>query len=247
MDKKLPDRQGFWATHLLLPLCVFAPLALLFALTDLDRQLSWSWAYDTATGGFPARHSWWAEELLHGYGKDFIWLVVLLCCAALLLSLRQAALLPWRRPLLFTIIAIGITTALIGGLKQVTQVSCPWDLQGFGGSLRYVSVFGARTAQGSVGACFPGAHAGSGFALFALYFASRDRNAKVARMGLWLALVTGTAFAIGQEARGAHFLSHDLWSAMIAWLSCLGLYLLLQPGRVPATARIVNPGAIPTR
>jgi len=31
-------------------------------------------------------------------------------------------------------------------------------------------------------------------------------------------------FGIGQELRGAHFLSHDLWSLAIAWTSASLLY-----------------------
>jgi membrane-associated PAP2 superfamily phosphatase len=34
----------------------------------------------------------------------------------------------------------------------------------------------------------------------------------------------GLAFSIGQEARGAHFFSHDLSAAAIVWFLQLGLY-----------------------
>jgi membrane-associated PAP2 superfamily phosphatase len=42
------------------------------------------------------------------------------------------------------------------------------------------------------------------------------------------AIAVGVAFSIGQEARGAHFLSHDLTSAAIAWFVGLGLYAWWQ-------------------
>jgi membrane-associated PAP2 superfamily phosphatase len=38
-------------------------------------------------------------------------------------------------------------------------------------------------------------------------------------------LAVGVLFAFGQEARGAHFLSHDLTSAILVWYVQLGLYL----------------------
>ena len=38
------------------------------------------------------------------------------------------------------------------------------------------------------------------------------------------AIAVGITFSIGQEARGAHFLSHDLTSAAIVWFVQLGLY-----------------------
>ncbi|HEY6125022.1 MAG TPA: phosphatase PAP2 family protein, partial [Steroidobacteraceae bacterium] len=78
--------------------------------------------------------------------------------------------------------------------------------------------------------CFPGAHASSGYALFAFYFVFRDRSRRVARWLLAAAIAVGVAFSIGQEARGAHFLSHDLASAAIVWFVQLALYRrILKP------------------
>lgn len=234
MDAIWPGGKRFWGWHLLLPLCLFAPAAIVLATTDLDRQISWAWAYDVATGTFPARHAFWAERLMHGYGRDLIWLVALTCLATVGLSLFLPSLRTWRRPLLFVIVALGLTTGFIGGLKQITNVHCPWELQGFGGGLPYVHVFAVRPPAVESGACFPAAHAGSGFALFALYFAFRDRSRRLAIVGLCAALLVGGAFALAQEARGAHFLSHDVWSAFLAWSSCLTLYLLMHPGKLKA-------------
>ena len=31
-------------------------------------------------------------------------------------------------------------------------------------------------------------------------------------------------FGFSQQLRGAHFLSHDVWSAAICWLTALGVY-----------------------
>jgi membrane-associated PAP2 superfamily phosphatase len=38
-------------------------------------------------------------------------------------------------------------------------------------------------------------------------------------------LAIGSLFSIAQQSRGAHFISHDLTSALIAWLICLALYM----------------------
>ena len=56
------------------------------------------------------------------------------------------------------------------------------------------------------------------------YFVFRDRSRRLARWMLAAAIAVGIAFSIGQEARGAHFLSHDLTSAAIVWFVQLGLY-----------------------
>jgi membrane-associated PAP2 superfamily phosphatase len=95
-----------------------------------------------------------------------------------------------------------------------------------------VHLFGDRPDDLPRAQCFPGGHSSSGFALLALYFALRDRRPRAARWFLGGALAVGTLFAFGQEARGAHFLSHDLWSLGIAWFTCLAVYRLAFGGRV---------------
>ena len=87
----------------------------------------------------------------------------------------------------------------------------------FGGNRPYVTLFADRPDYLPRAGCFPGAHSSSGFALMTLYFALRDARPRLARAALGVALLVGTAFAIGQEARGAHFLSHDLTSVALSW------------------------------
>jgi membrane-associated PAP2 superfamily phosphatase len=59
--------------------------------------------------------------------------------------------------------------------------------------------------------------------LLGLYFVARAR--RVRRPVVWLlpGLVLGGLYALGQHARGAHFLSHDLWAAAVCWIVALGL------------------------
>ena len=58
----------------------------------------------------------------------------------------------------------------------------------------------------------------------AFYFVLRERHRGRAWCALALAILVGALFSFGQEARGAHFLSHDLWSAFIVWFIELALY-----------------------
>ncbi|MEK6209810.1 MAG: sulfite exporter TauE/SafE family protein [Pseudomonadota bacterium] len=47
-------------------------------------------------------------------------------------------------------------------------------------------------------------------------------------------LLLGFALGMGRVAQGAHFVSHDLWSALICWLVVLALYeLLLRRASLP--------------
>ncbi len=61
---------------------------------------------------------------------------------------------------------------------------------------------------------------------------------RLALAGLGIALGLGMLFSFGQQARGAHFLSHDLWSAFIAWTICLALYRWAFGGR------LTTPGSV---
>ena len=44
-------------------------------------------------------------------------------------------------------------------------------------------------------------------------------------------LRVGEAFGLAQQVRGAHFVSHDLWTAALAWFLALGLFVLFRPAR----------------
>jgi len=43
-------------------------------------------------------------------------------------------------------------------------------------------------------------------------------------VGLVFGLLLGVVFGMAQELRGAHFLSHDLWSLAVAWTCASLLY-----------------------
>jgi hypothetical protein len=58
----------------------------------------------------------------------------------------------------------------------------------------------------------------------ALYFVFRDRAPRLAYCGLGAGVLAGLAFGLAQQSRGAHFISHDLWSVMLAWFISLTLY-----------------------
>lgn len=194
----------------------------------LDAAIARRWFHDAAAGGWIAQHSFWAMQVAHtggGLAVRAIGLGALLLLAA---SWKFARLAPLRRALLYFVLAVALTNALVGVLKHVTNIDCPWDLVPFGGRFPYVALFGDRPDALRHAACFPGAHSASGFALLALYFVLRDISPRRAWIGLAIGLGTGTAFSLAQQARGAHFLSHDLTSAVIAWYVSLGLYALFQ-------------------
>lgn len=191
-----------------------AVLALLSAYAGFDRWLL-DHFFDPARGEFPARRAFWAQTVLHRGQTGFIVLVASAALAVFVGGFVRPRLRPLRRDALYLLACIALTTATVGGLKQVTALDCPWDLAGYGGERPYRHLFDPRDGGG--GRCFPGGHSSGAFALLALSVLLRRRGRPGAGAAFVAALMLGLSFALLQWLRGAHFPSHDLWSSFIAW------------------------------
>ncbi len=77
------------------------------------------------------------------------------------------------------------------------------------------------------GKCWPGGHASTAFSLFAFYFYWNKQHPKFARIALLGTIFFGAALSISQTLRGAHFISHNIWTGLICWLVSLGLYKIM--------------------
>src|SRR5688572_22299780 len=203
-------RPALWPVPLLL-----LTAALLEGL-DLDRRIAHAFFHGSFWLG-AGTNAWWATGLIHGGGRMLVRGAAAAALAWWMLSFRFPPLARWRREALFVFAGLVLVTATVGLLKVLTDVDCPWDLAGFGGNRPYLPLFDARPDYLPAARCFPGAHSSSGFALMGLWFALRDRRPRAARFALWAAVCVGALFSFGQQARGAHFLSHDLVSAALAW------------------------------
>lgn len=188
------------------------------------------WAYARGAGWL-GEGRWWANQLIHSGGHALVWLIGLCALAAWIASFTSTVWRARRRGALYIVLGIALTTGIVGLLKSESNTDCPWSLEGFGGDRPYVSLFESRPNALSPAGCFPGAHSSSGFSLLGFYFLLRGRRRVLARWALFGSLLLGSVFAFGQEARGAHFLSHDLTSAVIAWYVLLVLYFTLRIGR----------------
>lgn len=233
------DRR-FWISHAGVPGVLFVTCLAVIELFDLDRALARSLFFDAATQHWlgEGEGAWWARELIHTHGR---WLVRLVAAAALfawIATFFVKRMRSWRRRAGFAFLAVALSTAIVGVLKVITNVDCPWDLTGFGGDRPFVYLFADRPDSLPHAACFPGAHSSSGFAMFFGYFLLRDRSRRQAALALLGAILVGVIFSIGQQARGAHFLSHDLTSAVIVWFVQLLLYArMLRTEKVTVSER----------
>jgi len=199
----------------------------LLARSGLDFRIS-ALAYSPEARGFPLKDAWLLAVVGHSALKYF---AVGIWCALLVV----AALAPrWRRSALHAWLGIALAALAVAMLRELSGHSCPWDLAEFGGTAQWFPVFGDVPAAPGPGRCLPAAHASTGFALFALYFALRDGQPRLARWALALAWLLGLTAAAVQVARGAHFASHALWTAWVAWAVNVTLYAALRRLKRPA-------------
>jgi len=199
-------------------------VATVFATTPIDPQVAHALFFDNLHQRWIGADSWWTNEFVHTGGQ---WLLRGLVAAAFALwtaTFVKPRLLGLRRPAAYFVVAVVLSISIVGLLKLVTNVNCPWSLADFGGAEPYVHLFSHRPALMHAGHCFPAAHSSSGYALIAFYFAFRERNARLARISVIATVLVGLVFGLAQQSRGAHFVSHDLWSAFLVWLTCVSLY-----------------------
>ncbi len=71
--------------------------------------------------------------------------------------------------------------------------------------------------DGGPGGCFPAGHASAAFAYAGGWFAWRRAAPALARRWLFGALAAGLLLGVAQQMRGAHYMSHTLWTAWICW------------------------------
>ena len=213
----------FWWISIRWPLAIFIVLAAIFGTTDLDERFASSIFYD-AQQGWLGGSSWWTHQFLHTGGQWLVRGIVLVPVCVWIGSFFASSLRRWRRASGFLAVSMILSIGIVGALKHVTHVNCPWDLIPFGGSVPYAHLFAHRPPSLRIGRCFPAAHASCGYALLALYFVGREVHPRWARAGLAAGILTGVIFGLAQQSRGAHFVSHDLWSATLAWVVAATTY-----------------------
>ncbi len=221
----------FWLNHAALPAALLFILTLLLEFSQFDLQLA-NLFFDFDKHLWPAGESWWANQLLHKSGRDLIALIAIFSLLGFILSWVSNYLRLYRRAFGFALLSIILTTGLVFLGKKYSNVDCPWDLAMYNGNRPYTHIFSAKPDDIDKGRCFPGGHSSGAFSLFFLYFLFLNKNQRWAMAGFGFAVLLGSLYSYGQWVRGAHFISHDLWSAFVAWFVALGLYRGVFKGRL---------------
>jgi membrane-associated PAP2 superfamily phosphatase len=225
-------------------------VALTLSLGDgrLDLTIA-RWFFDDARRIFPLTNDWLLKTVLHDSARAtsaVAALALLGLAATSWIAPQLKAIRAHREALLYTSVATVLAAAIVGALKHFSSHACPWDLALFGGSAGYHPLLGVHTRAPEIDGCFPAAHPLAGYAWLAAGFALYPLARRRAWQAWAAAFAFGTLFGAVQMARGAHFLSHVLWSAWIVWgvnLALLGCLAALGGTSVQATERTPRRGA----
>lgn len=208
----MPNKFSWSLTDIIWPL-----LAVVAAGLSRDSDIDWLVSrhyFDPLSQGFPARDAWAWRVLGHHMLKD---LGVLLWLALAVMVWRA-----WRRrdaevavPGLFVLLTSLAAVMVNGWLKTHSSHSCPWSLQGLGGTADYFRMLAPLPAHPGSGGCLPSGHAGMGFMWLALIPAARrwcpHRQVPAALGSIAFGLLCGYV----QIVRGAHFPSHVVMAAAV--------------------------------
>jgi membrane-associated PAP2 superfamily phosphatase len=232
MPNNIVKSWWLWA-----PVLVYLALLIPIELFDVDWALANFW-FQLEGGQWSLKHHWITQALLHDTGHDIsvaVYVIVLLLYG---LSFKSQRLSPYSHGLSYLAVTIPLATLSVSLLKRLTRVDCPWSINDFGGQDPYQSWFSTlfHSSLGQ-GHCFPAGHASSAYMFFAVYLLSRVWWPKQSKWILAGIIVLGLTFGIAQQLRGAHFISHDLTSALICWVVSLLMWQRWSARIQPALPR----------
>jgi len=185
--------------------------------------------YDANTQSWPFRDHWLFDRVIHGWGRRFDMGIALMWLLVFFSAFFFAPVRKFKKNLIYFLLATAAGPLIVGAGKQLTHIYTPWDLTLFSGTLPYIRVFDSVPSGLPVGEAFPAGHAAGGYAFFSLYFVLRVLAPSYKKAGFVFGLMLGLIFGIGQQVRGAHFPSHDLFTMAICWLSALFFHYIFYP------------------
>lgn len=197
--------------------------------TDLDLYFA-DMMFDFSINEFPWREHWFTGYFMHHVMKVLMMGIGMAPAAALIADILMKRTLfddVARRKVLVVVAAFILIPAAISLLKTLSIHHCPWDLERYGGFAPYLRIFDRLPPGASPGHCFPAGHASSALWIASIAVFWLPGKPGRALTIFCLGLIPGIALGWAQQMRGAHFLTHTLWSAWIAALITLCLTWVL--------------------
>jgi membrane-associated PAP2 superfamily phosphatase len=204
--------------------------AVISQFTSIDVNIE-DYYYDAQIHQFIWKNSWFAKQLMHSYVKNVIIVLALLLIIVVVVDIAKpiSKISAWTRiRLRFVTVAAIVIPSFISSAKQLSVMHCPWDVERYGGVAPYLRLFDMMPAQVEAGHCFPAGHASTGLWLAAFCVFWLPCHPRKALLVFLAGLGVGFVLGWVQQMRGAHFLSHTLWSLWIASAIILLMLCLSQ-------------------
>ncbi|MGH8087531.1 MAG: phosphatase PAP2 family protein [Stenotrophomonas sp.] len=214
-------------THVVMPLAAVLVASFVLMQHYGDLEVS-AWLYAAQGHAWALKDAWITEQVIHKLGRNLSIGAGLVVLGLAIASAWKPSLAGLRRPLLRLFVSVALSTILVSLLKKHTGMDCPWDLTRYGGTREFVGLLAARPHGMPTGVCFPAGHSSAGFAWVSLYFFALMVRPAWRWGGLAVGLLAGGVFGLSQQLRGAHFLSHDLWTLATCWTVSLLLFVAVQ-------------------
>jgi membrane-associated PAP2 superfamily phosphatase len=217
-------------------------LVCLSQFTDIDLRLA-DRSFDIALHRFQWRDSWFADAFMHVWVK----LPLILFGSLLVLTATTEKAFRWPRlsatdrwRLRASAALVVLVPLVISLIKHQSASHCPWDIDRYGGHALHLRLLDTLPAGFERGGCLPAGHASSALWLAGLSIWWLPHRPRIAATVFAGGLAAGFALGWMQQLRGAHFLSHTLWSMWIAaalvWAVLSGLVLVQRArSRWPST------------
>lgn len=215
--------------HQQLKILLLAGIALLliFELTNLDVWIN-NFFYNSQLKEFSLRDDSFMTRVMHHGLKNAMYVLGVSSILVGIWILKSKKTLLLKKHVALASIGVILIPSLIALLKQLTNKHCPWSLDIYGGQVPYTGLFESHLSHLGAGQCFPAGHAAGGFIWFSWAMALWFIYPRLAKIIFVCAIALGLILGISRMMQGAHFLSHVLWSAWVAWTLSLILAILFK-------------------
>lgn len=216
---------------LVLPALAFLAAIVALETSGADLQIA-DWLYRLQGGSWQLQDAWITNNLIHDQGRNLVGVALVAILLAIALSFVITPIRAYRGDLIYVLVTALIAVAIVNILKETTHVDCPWDLTRYGGDKLYAALWESVPTNQEPGRCFPAGHASGAYCWLGLFFFARRRFPARQWQMLTAVLATGLVFGVAQQLRGAHFVSHDVWTIFICWMiAALGRLALDRSAR----------------
>ncbi|MBY0354782.1 MAG: phosphatase PAP2 family protein [Rickettsiales bacterium] len=156
--------------------------------------------------------NWW----LHKLPRTMFTVLGVVTLLIWLASYVRASLSAYRRMAALVTLAVILVPTAVALLKEYSGHYCPNRLARYGGLApdNYAEL-AVIPEYASKADCYPAAHPSPGWALMILGIGAVTPRRRW--LGIGLGVVAGGTLSMIQIARGEHFLSHNIATALIAW------------------------------